>query len=111
MARRKRYIRGKIYITNDKLFSKDKFAKSGRRVVAVNNDKNALHVVKIMGLYDKNGNLRKALIPIEHYEGFTKPSGIHPFVFTRTRWGAPIKENKLKKTNIRLNKWDLKKLK
>ena len=72
MARRKKYIRGKIYITNDSLFSRDGYKKSNRRVVAVNNNKKRMHVVKIKGLYDKNGKRRKNLIPIENYEGLTK---------------------------------------
>lgn len=110
MARRRRYMRGKIYITNDSLFSRDGYKKKNRRVVAVNNDKNHMHVVKIKGLYDGNGKRRKNLIPIEHYEGLTKLSGIHPFVHKKTKRNTPIKESKLRKTNVRLNKWDMKKI-
>ena len=58
----------------------------------------------------KNGKRRKGLIPIEHYEGLTKPSGIDTFVHKQTKRQSPIKESKLKKTNVRLNKWDLKKI-
>lgn len=110
MARRKKYIRGKIYVTNDSLFSRDGYKKKNRRVVAVNNDKNRMHVVKIKGLYDDNGKRRKNLIPIEHYEILTKPSGIHPYVYKKNKWGKAIKERKLHKTNVRLNKWDMKKI-
>ena len=110
MARRKRYIRGKIYITNDSLFSRDGYSKSNRRVVALNENKNRLHLVKIKGLYDKNGVRRGNLIPIENYDGLTKPSGIDPYVYKTTKRNSPIREGKLKKTNVRLNKWDLEKI-
>lgn len=110
MARRKRYLRGKIYITGDGVFSRDNYQKSNRRVVALNNNKNALHVVKIKGMTDSKGNKRNNLIPIENYPALTKASGIHPYVYKRTKWGKSIKEKKLIKTNSRLNKWDLKKI-
>ena len=110
MSRRKRYPKGRIYIADDKIFSRDNYSKQGRRVVAVNNNKNALHVVKIKGLYDNQGNKRKNLVPIEHYNVLTKPSGIDPYVYKKTKYYKPIKEKKLIKTNARLNKWDLKKI-
>ena len=111
MARRKRYIRGKVYITNDKVFSRDHYGKTGRRVVAVNNDRQNMHVVKIKGLYDANGNRRKNLIPIEHYSFLSKPSGIDPFVHKKTIYNTSIRESKMRSTNVRLNKWDMKKIK
>ena len=110
MARQKRYIRGKIYITNDSVFSRDNYSKSGRRVVAINNDRQNMHIVKIKGLYDDNGNLRTNLIPIEHYSVLDKKSGIDPFVHKKTRYNKPIRESKMRKTNVRLNKWDMKKI-
>ena len=110
MSRRKRYPKGRIYIADDKIFSRDNYSKQGRRVVAVNNNKNALHVVKIKGLYDDQGNKRKNLIPIENYNVLTKPSGIDPYVYKKTKYYKPIKEKKLIKTNARLNKWDLRKI-
>ena len=110
MARRKRYIRGKIYITNDSLFSHDRYSKSGRRIVAVNNDRKNMHVVKIKGLTDSQGNRRNGLIPIEKNSVLTKPSGLERKVYTKTARGKPIIEQKLKKTGVRLNKWDMKKL-
>lgn len=110
MARRKKYIKGKIYITNDSAFSRDNYNKPGRRVVALNNDKENMHVVKIKGLYDDKGNLRKNLIPIENYNVLDKKSGVDPYVYTKTKWHTPIKENKMKKTDARLNKWDMKKI-
>ena len=110
MSRRKRHIRGKVYITNDSLFSYDRYSKSGRRIVAVNNDKNNMQVVKIKGLVDSKGKKRKGLLPIESNAALSKPSGIDPRVYKKTARGQPIVEQKLKKTGVRLNKWDIKKL-
>ena len=111
MAKRKRYIKGKVYITNDSVFSRDGYNKPGRRVVAVNNDRQRMHVVKIKGLYDGSGNRRPKLIPIERYNVLHKPSGIFPFVHKQTAKGYPIRESKMKKTKARLNKWDMEKIK
>ena len=111
IARRKRYIQGNIYITNDSVFSRDNYSKAGRRVVAVNNDKYKMHVVKIKGLYDSNGNRRTNLIPIERYSVLHKESGIDPFVHKKTKYNKPILESKMKKTNVRLNRWDMQKIK
>lgn len=110
ISRRKKYIKGKIYITNDSVFSRDHYSKSGRRVVAINNDKEKMHVVKIKGLYDGNGVLRKNLIPIEKYSVLNKKSGIDPFVHKKTKYNKSIREDKMIKTNVRLNKWDMKKI-
>ncbi len=110
MARRRRYIKGRIYITNDKYFSRDGYKKANRRVVAVNNNPEEMHVVKIKSLYDKNGKKRKRLIPIENYPCLTKKSGIYPRVYKKTSWGKPIKAKKMTNTNSRLNKWDMKKI-
>ncbi len=110
MARRKRYIKGRIYITDDSLFSPDGYKKPGRRVVAVNNDRQNMHVVKIKGLTDNSGKPRKNLIPIERYNVTNKPSGIYPHVHKKTAAGKAIKADKMKKTNARLNKWDMKKI-
>ncbi len=111
MSRRKKYIRGKIYITNDSLFSYDGYSKKNRRIVAINNDRNSMKVLKIKSLYDKKGKLRKNLIPIEKYPDINKISGIDKKIYSRTSRNKKIKENKLKKTKSRLNKWDLKKIK
>lgn len=110
MVRRKRYIKGRIYLINDSLVSRDNFSKPNRRVVAINNDVNNVHIVKIKGLYDSSGNMRSNLIPIENYSCLTKPSGIHPKVYKRNKWGKPIVEKKMTKTTSRLNKWDMKKI-
>lgn len=69
-----------------------------------------MHVAKIKGLFDKNGNARKNLIPIEKNAVINKPSGVHTYVYKKTKWNIPIKESKLIKTNVRLNKWDMQKL-
>lgn len=110
MARKKRYIKGRIYLINDSLISRDNYKKANRRVVAVNNDKDNVHIVKIKGLYDKNGNKRKNLIPIEHYPILNKPSGIHPKVYKKTSRNKPIIEKRMWETKSRLNKWDLAKI-
>lgn len=57
-------------------------------------------------LYDKNGNRKKNVIPIERYVDIPKPSGIENKTFRKTLKGKPIKEIYLFKTNTRLNKWD-----
>lgn len=48
MARRKRYIKGRIYITTDKLLVGGKGKK--RRVVSMGNDKNNMAVRRISSL-------------------------------------------------------------
>ena len=110
ISRRKRYLNGKIYITNDSVFSRDGYSKPGRRVIAINNDRENMHIVKIKGLYDDKGVFRKHLIPIERYSVLDKKSGIDPYVYIKTKWNTPIKECKMRKTNVRLNKWDMKKI-
>lgn len=105
MARRKRYIKGKVYFTNDNLLVK--YTKGKRRIVVLNNDKNNMEVRRIMSLYDKNGNYRYWLIPIERYPDIPMPSGLEDKVFRKTVNGKPIKEKKLTKTKTRLNKWDM----
>ena len=108
MARRKRYIKGKVYFTSDKLLVGGKG--KTRRVVSMGNDKNNMEVRRIFSLYDKNGNLRKHLIPIEKYKDIPKPSGVENKTFRKTVNGKPIQEKLLGKTTTRLNKWDMLKL-
>lgn len=105
MARRKRYIKGKVYITNDNLLVKNN--KAGRRVVAMNNDRENMAVRRISSLHDKNGNVKDRLIPIEKYPDLPKVSGVEDKTFRKTIRGKPIKEKQLKKTKTRLNKWDM----
>ena len=106
ISRRKRYIKGKVYITNDHVLVKH--SKSNRRVVALNNDRNNMHVRRITSLYDNQGK-RKDVIPIEKYPDIPKPSGIEKRTFRTTVGGKPIQERHLTPTKTRLNKWDMKK--
>ena len=107
MPRRKRYIRGRVYIINDHLLVKS--SKSNRRIVALNNDKNKMDVRRITSLYGKDGR-KKDVIPIEKYPDIPKPSGVEKKTFRKTLRGKPIQEKYLKKTKTRLNKWDMKKI-
>lgn len=106
MARRKRYIIGRVYKLNDHVLVS--YSKSNRRVVSLNNDRNNMEVRRIMSLYDKNGNRKKNLIPIEKYPDIPKYSGIEKRTFRSTVSGKPIQEKYLEKTKTRLNKWDRK---
>lgn len=108
MARRKKYITGKVYITNDKLLVGGKGKK--RRVVSMGNDKENMAVRRVMSLYDKNGNKKLRLIPIEKYPDIQKESGVENKTFRKTVGGKPIQEKYLGKTNTRLNKWDMEKV-
>lgn len=108
MAKRKRYIKGKVYLTNDKVLVGGKGKK--RRVVSMGNDKNNMAVRRISSLNDKNGNMKKNLIPIERYPDIPKASGVEVKTFRKTVSGKPIQEKYLGKTNTRLNKWDMKKI-
>lgn len=108
MSRRKRYIRGRVYYTNDKVFVGGRGKK--RRVVSMGNDKNNMSVRRISSLYDKNGNKKESLVPIEKYPDIVKPSGVEVKTFRKTKSGKPIQEKYLVKTKTRLNKWDMKKI-
>ena len=94
-------------MVNDHLLVKN--SKPNRRVVALNNDRNNVHLRRITSLYDSNGK-QKNVIPIEKYPDIPKPSGIEKKTFRKTLRGKPIRESQLKKTNTRLNKWDMKKM-
>ncbi len=107
MARRKRYIKGRVYYINDHLLVKN--SKPNRRIVALNNDKDNMHVRRITSLYDKNGK-RKDVISIEKYPDILKPSGVEKKTFRKTLRGKPIQEKFLKKSKTRLNKWDMRKI-
>ena len=108
MARRKRYITGKVYKINDHVLVN--YSKSDRRIVSLNNDRNNMEVRRIMSLYDKNGNRKQNLIPIEKYPDIPKASGIEKRTFRKTLSVKPIQEKYLTKTKTRLNKWDRKKM-
>ena len=103
MSRRKKYIRGRVYIVNDHVLVKH--SKPNRRVVVLNNDKNNMHVRRITSLYDKQGR-RKNVIPIEKYPDIIKSSGIEKRTFRHTVGGKPLQEKYMTKTKTRLNKWD-----
>lgn len=111
MGRKKRTIEGRVYITNDSLFSKDGYKKGGRRVVVINKDKKEAVVCKIKGIKNPDGTIREKLIPIERYPCLTKDSGVDPKVYKETSRGKNIEVSKMKKTNTRLNKWDMRKVK
>lgn len=108
MPRRKRYIKGRVYLINDSLLVKN--TKANRRIVVINNDRENMHVKRITSLYDKNGNKKKNVIPIERYPDLPKASGVENRTFRKTLKGKSIKEKFLRKTKTRLNKWDMKKL-
>lgn len=105
MARRKKYIKGKVYMTNDKVLVGGRG--KTRRVVSMGNDKENMAVRRISSLYDKDGNKKKNLIPIEKYPDIPKASGVEVKTFRKTVSGKPIKEKYLGKTKTRLNKWDM----
>lgn len=108
MSRRKRYVKGRVYITNDSILTGHE--KPGRRVVAVNNNPKAAHVRRITKIQNGGRNARKG-IPIEIYPDIKKPSVVENKTFRKTITGKPINLRFMKKTKTRLNKWDRKKLK
>lgn len=105
MSRRKRYIKGRVYITNDKVLVGGRGKK--RKVVSMGNDRNNMAVRRISSLYDKDGNKKKNLIPIEKYPDIPKASGVEVKTFRKTVSGKPIQEKHLGKTKTRLNNWDM----
>lgn len=54
MGKSKRYIKGKVYVTNDKVLVGGRGKK--RKVVSMGNDKDNMAVRRISSLYDKDGN-------------------------------------------------------
>lgn len=108
MSKRKRYITGKVYITNDKILVGGSGKK--RRVVSMGNDKDNMAVRRISSLINTNGKVKTNLIPIEKYPDVKKSSGVENKTFRKTVTGKPIQEKYLHKTNTRLNKWDMKKI-
>lgn len=105
MARRKRYARGRVYLTTDRLLVGGKGKK--RIVVSMGNNKNNMEVRRISSLYNKNGNLKTWLVPIDKYSDIPEPSGVEVKTFRKTVSGKPIQEKYLTKTKTRLNKWDM----
>lgn len=74
------------------------------------NDKNNMEVRRISSLYNKDGNKKERLIPIEKYSDIPKDSGVEDKTFRKTVRGKPIEEKYLGKTKTRLNKWDMDKI-
>jgi len=99
MARRKRYIKGKIFITNDKYLTG--FYKRNRRIVAVNNDPSEMHVRRVTKLENQGRNAKKG-IPIEIYPDIPKPSVLENKVFRKTH--KREKNNTIKTYEINKNK-------
>lgn len=108
MGKSKRYIKGKVYVTNDKVLVGGRGKK--RKVVSMGNDKDNMAVRRISSLYDKDGNKKQNLIPIEKYPNIPKASGVEVKTFRKTVSGKPIEEKYLHKTKTRLNKWDMKRI-
>ena len=108
MGKRKRYIKGKVYKTNDRVLVGGRG--KTRRVVSMGNDKNNMAVRRISSLEDEKGNIKSQLIPIEKYPDIPKKSGVEVKTFRKTVSGKPIQEKYLTKTTTRLNKWDMKKI-
>jgi len=108
MSRRKRYIRGRVYIINDHTLVKN--SKNNRRIVVLNNNREEMHVRRITSLIDKYGNIKTDLIEIEIYPDINKRSGVENKTFRKTLKGKPIQEKYLRTTKTRLNKWDLYKI-
>ena len=105
MSRRKRYIRGKVYLINDNLIVKNN--KPNRRVVAVKNNQSCVYIKRITKISNGGRNARKGT-PIEKYPDIPLPSAVENKTFKKTVRGKLIKERLMKKTKTRLNKWDMK---
>ena len=105
MARRKRYIKGRVYLGNDIIVVKH--YKPSRRFVAMNNDKNNMHVKQITKLNNGGRNARTGT-PIEIYPDIPLPSVVENKTFRHDVDGKSITESRFKKkTRTRLNKWDM----
>lgn len=107
MSRRKRYIKGKVFITNNNLLTNHN--KANRRIVVINNNPEEAHVKRILTARPGSRTTRKG-IPIEKYPDIPKNSVVENKTFRRTIKGERINTNRLKKTKTRLNKWDMAKL-
>ena len=106
--RKKKYIRGRVYIGNDNIVIKR--YKSNRRFVVMNNDKNNMHVKRITKVLNGGRNARKGT-KIEKYPDIPLESAVENKTFRKTVKGSSIKESMFKKkTQTRLNKWDMKKI-
>ena len=106
MSRRKRYIKYRIFVTNDAILVKSNPKK--RRVVVVNNDKNNAFVMRILSA--SGGRNAKHGIKIEKYPDVPKDSVVEKRVRKKTVNNKPINTKRMRKTKSRLNKWDAKKI-
>ncbi len=102
MSRRKRYIKGRVYVTNDSILVKSNPKK--RRVVAVNNDRNNVHVRRVLSA-ERGRNSQKG-IPIERYPDIPNRSVLENRTIRKGINGKPLSVKKMRKTKTRLNKWD-----
>ena len=107
MARRKRYLNGRVFITDDSILTGHH--KKGRRVVVINNNPSELYVRRITKLENGGRNARKGII-IEIYPDIPVKSVVENKTFKKSVNGKPLRASKMRKTNTRLNKWDRKKL-
>lgn len=106
MSRRKRYIKGRVYITNDSILVKSNPKK--RRVVAINNNREETYVKRILSA-GKGRNSQKG-IPIEKYPDIPNKSVVENRTFKKGLDGKPLTIKKMRKTKTRLNKFDRKKV-
>ena len=60
--------------------------------------------------HSNNAYRKDNLIPIEKYPDIRKPSGVEPKTFRKTLRVKTIMENRLQRTNTRVNKWDMYKI-
>ena len=105
-GRKKRYIKGFVYYTNDGLLKKTNPKK--RRVVVINNNPDEMHVRRILSA-GKGRNSRKGIL-IERYGDIPKQSVIENRTYRRDYRGRKLKEIYMRKSKTRLNKWDMKKI-
>lgn len=105
MSRRKRYIKGRLFYSNDKILTKSD--PKNRRIIAVNNDGNNMHVRRVLSA--SGGRNAKNGIPIERYPDIPKDSVLENRVIRQTVYGEPLQSKRMRKSNTRLNKWDRKK--
>ena len=104
MSRRKRYIKGRVFYTNDKYLTGH--YKPNRRVVSVNNNPYEMHVRRITKLSNGGHNAKRG-IPIEKYPDIRKASVLEDKVFRRTPSGKKLTLKKhMTKSKTRLNKFD-----
>ena len=106
MARRKRYVKGRVFITNDAVLTKS--APKKRRVVVTNNNPKKARVRRVLSA-GKGRNSQKGT-PIEKYPDIRKESVVESRTFTQSINGQPLDTTRMRKTKTRLNKWDRKKL-